>query len=275
MSLHHAVAVGVLAGVALSSFTASAHTVKVCWRDEADGSVTLYAGSYHLVPVPVGGVVIDGATYGFTASSTYLPPDISDCQPVPCNAFVTPLFWQSVNVSDLGPDEHLLSTTESSHSEFPWPGCYPQVVDFVSCTDDDVDGVCDDGDCCAGTYNPDQVDSDGDGTGDACDYCPLDAEDDADYDGLCADVDACPGTTLPDDVPTVRLGTNRFADVDGDGLFDTTPSNGKGPQRVYTIADTGGCSCAQIIDALGLGEGHVKHGCSIGAMDNWVSLVSQ
>jgi hypothetical protein len=41
-----------------------------------------------------------------------------------------------------------------------------------------------------------------------------------------------------------------------------------------TTTDTAGCSCAQIIAALGLGKGHTKHGCSISAMDEWVALVN-
>ncbi len=41
------------------------------------------------------------------------------------------------------------------------------------------------------------------------------------------------------------------------------------------MAQTGGCSCEQIILNLGLGNGHRKHGCSINAMDLWVSIVSQ
>jgi len=40
------------------------------------------------------------------------------------------------------------------------------------------------------------------------------------------------------------------------------------------MGDTAGCSCEQIIDAQGLGNGHTKFGCSIGAMQNWISLVN-
>jgi predicted extracellular nuclease len=96
---------------------------------------------------------------------------------------------------------------------------------------------------------------------------------DEDKDGVSDDLDVCPATSLPEAVPTVSLGTNRFADTDGDGVFNTTPSNGKGPGRSYDIHDTAGCSCEQIIDEQGLGNGHTKFGCSIGAMDNWVKLV--
>ncbi|MGD2114690.1 MAG: hypothetical protein PVG07_06550, partial [Acidobacteriota bacterium] len=74
----------------------------------------------------------------------------------------------------------------------------------------------------------------------------------------------------------VRLGVNHFALVDGDGLFDTTPppGGGKGPQASFTIEDTAGCSCEQIIAAQGLGQGHEKFGCSLSAMRDWVDLVN-
>lgn len=137
--------------------------------------------------------------------------------------------------------------------------------------DADDDGVKDDLDNCSTVPNSDQADADDDGAGDVCDACPYDAEDDADADGLCGDVDECPDTLLPEDVPTVALGVNRWADVDGDGEFETVAPKGTGPGRAYTIADTDGCSCEQIIDALGLGEGHRKFGCSISAMDEWVA----
>ncbi|GMV42537.1 MAG: hypothetical protein AMXMBFR64_42530 [Myxococcales bacterium] len=116
-------------------------------------------------------------------------------------------------------------------------------------------------------------DADGDGLGDACDLCPFDAGNDADGDGLCSDQDLCSGTVLPEvGVPTSgKLGVNHWADVNGDGVFDTTAPKGKGPGRSYTIAQTGGCSCGQIVAATGIGEGHLKHGCSISTMDCWTA----
>ncbi len=69
---------------------------------------------------------------------------------------------------------------------------------------------------------------------------------------------------------------NRFALTDDDGDFDTTspPGGGGGPGLSFTIEDTAGCSCEQIIDAQGLGKGHRKFGCSISAMEDWVALVN-
>ena len=141
--------------------------------------------------------------------------------------------------------------------------------------DTDADGACDDSDNCLSVANPDQADRDADGAGDACDECPYGDDHDPDGDGLCTGRDLCPGTALPERVPTVRLLVNHFADVDGDGVFDTVSPKGKGPQRYYTLEDTYGCSCQQIIEALYLGNGHRKHGCSIGAMDHWVESRGQ
>jgi len=98
---------------------------------------------------------------------------------------------------------------------------------------------------------------------------------DSDGDGVFDDLDRCPGTTIPESAPTVELKPNHFALVDGDQAFDTVSTGkGKGPGRSYTTADTAGCSCEQIVAAQGLGNGHTKYGCSISAMDDWVSLVN-
>jgi predicted extracellular nuclease len=97
---------------------------------------------------------------------------------------------------------------------------------------------------------------------------------DLDEDGVLNGDDFCPGTTIPEAAPTVRLGVNRWALMEGDTDFDTTAPNGKGPNRSYSTTDTAGCSCEQIIGAQGLGNGHIKFGCSIEAMDDWVELVT-
>ncbi len=141
--------------------------------------------------------------------------------------------------------------------------------------DSDLDGVGDVCDNCMTVPNADQKDWDVDGKGDVCDPCPKSAWDDKDGDGLCGDVDRCAKTVLPESVPLLMLGVNRFADVDGDGVFETVPPEGEGPGKVYTLEDTAGCTCEQIIQKLGVGRGHEKFGCSISVMDEWVMLNSQ
>jgi len=98
---------------------------------------------------------------------------------------------------------------------------------------------------------------------------------DDDGDGVpdeCSDL--CLGTVIPESVPTKSLKSNRYALVDGDTTFDTVRPPGGGAGDVFTTLDTAGCSCEQIIDELGLGKGHQKHGCSLGAMRNWVDEVN-
>ncbi len=106
---------------------------------------------------------------------------------------------------------------------------------------------------------PPILDTDGDGVDDPDDFCP-------------------DNTMIPEGVPTSgALNPNHWAlTEDGNGFdFDTvTECKGKGPNRSYTIEDTAGCSCEEIIEIQGLGDGHTKHGCSISAMDDWLDFVN-
>ena len=141
------------------------------------------------------------------------------------------------------------------------------VWDPVAPPDSDGDSVPDGADLCPDTPEGEPVDANG------CSQSQLDD----DGDGVNNDTDLCPDTIIPEEtVPTVRLGVNRRALTDADGTFDTTAprGKGKGPDRSYTIEDTGGCSGEQIIDALNLGKGHTKFGLSISAMDEWVASVN-
>lgn len=98
---------------------------------------------------------------------------------------------------------------------------------------------------------------------------------DSDGDGVTDEADYCPGTVIPEGAPTKELRTNNFALGDDDREFDTLDPNGVGPQASFDIFDTAGCSCEQIVEEAGLGKGHLKFGCSLGEMEDWVDWVSQ
>jgi hypothetical protein len=87
--------------------------------------------------------------------------------------------------------------------------------------DSDGDGVVDELDNCDATPNPDQLDSDGDGIGNACDS-------DDDNDGVADGVDNCPLTSNPDQ-----------ADFDHDGIGDTCDSQ-TGPPSEKEQCKNGG-----------------------------------
>jgi hypothetical protein len=101
-------------------------------------------------------------------------------------------------------------------------------------------------------------------------------EDDIDGDGVCDDLDACAGTVIPEQtVPARELRVNHWALIDDDGVFDTVaPPNNSPEPPTFTIHDTAGCSCEQILAALGLGAGHDYYGCGLEVMEEWVALMT-
>jgi hypothetical protein len=98
---------------------------------------------------------------------------------------------------------------------------------------------------------------------------------DGDADGVSDDVDLCLGTAIPELVPQQgNLGNNRWALTDEEDplVFDQGPPQ-SGSNFNFTTGDTGGCSCEQIIEELGLGKGHAKKGCSTGSILDWIDTV--
>ena len=96
--------------------------------------------------------------------------------------------------------------------------------------DDDGDGICQGVDNCPATVNHDQTDTDGDGIGDACDACDLDADNDVDGDGVCGDVDNCVDVANGDQA-------NADGDAEGDACDTCTDSDLDG------FGDPGSTSC--------------------------------
>ena len=105
--------------------------------------------------------------------------------------------------------------------------------DPVVCYDFDGDGLgfpaappWDDSVCpsdnCADWYNPEQEDADGDGYGDACDFCVGAGAYDSDDDGVCNDADPCPYTGLQDPRDSDGDGTpDACDDCVGQGTYDS------------------------------------------------------
>lgn len=99
---------------------------------------------------------------------------------------------------------------------------------------------------------------------------------DSDGDGVCNPVDICPGTIA--DIPDVSLGVNRHIWEGGD-YFTTLVPGAKGAkievQSPFSITDTYGCSCEQILDEIKDASGaqmvgHWKYGCSKSVMEEWI-----
>ncbi|MGS2719726.1 endonuclease/exonuclease/phosphatase family protein [Paraglaciecola aestuariivivens] len=93
---------------------------------------------------------------------------------------------------------------------------------------------------------------------------------DSDNDSVVDGVDMCANTNIPETAPSKGLNPNHFALLDGDIWFDT---KGKAKDS-FSLQDTKGCSCEQIVEQQGLGKGHLKHGCSTGVMKVWTEQVA-
>lgn len=105
------------------------------------------------------------------------------------------------------------------------------------------------------------TDTDLDGEVDVCDA-------DDDNDSVLDEADACPATMMSADTPS-QPKKNRYFVNDAGQFVD-----GEGNASGYTIADTAGCSSKQIIEAAGLGNGHIKHGLSRSELEAWIASQS-
>jgi hypothetical protein len=101
--------------------------------------------------------------------------------------------------------------------------------------------------------------------------CRAHASADTDGDGILDSADLCPDTVA--DETTKKFGNNRWI---WDGTDWITESNQvPDPDAAFTMEETLGCSCDQVLDELsdrtGLDlDGHYKMGCSSGLLDQWI-----
>jgi len=116
--------------------------------------------------------------------------------------------WEAVGSSGGIIDAHGLyrsGSIEGTDKVTVTDACNGDILDtatVIVSLDTDGDGIPDDEDNCPDIANPDQVDSDSDGTGDMCDICPNDSENDVDGDNICSDVDYCPQSNIE---PTIII----------------------------------------------------------------------
>ncbi len=160
----------------------------------------------------------------------------------------------------------------------------PTIQMKENCVDSDGDGfsnpgyandICPLEDNCPYVYNPDQIDSDGDGVGDSCDMCAdFDDNIDSDLDGMPDLCDVCPGYDdfldadedgTPDgcdNCPDVANGTQDDSDGDGVGdLCDICPGYHDGVDDDNDGVPDGCDICEGYDDAVDTDEDGVPDGC--------------
>jgi hypothetical protein len=92
---------------------------------------------------------------------------------------------------------------------------------------------------------------------------------DADHDGVsdCNGNDKCLGSIADN----IILDPNQYAQNNIlTSAFESGPRNDQ--SIVYNMQNTKGCTCKQIVDALGLGIGQIKKGCAPGVMQQWAGI---
>ena len=89
---------------------------------------------------------------------------------------------------------------------------------------------------------------------------------DADKDGVDDASDVCADTVLPD-MPSGNLKPNHYA-ATVDGFVD------RDGEVAYSLLEAGGCSGSQIVESVGLGAGHLKHGLSRGELESWIASLT-
>lgn len=171
---------GVVVWTMLAPTDASAHTVQICWKDVGPVT-TFYAGTYHSPsegPSPIGGIIIDGFEYPFSGwiYPSALPAGVQCAGPLTGFYFPPPsvVHYQTFT-SAFSAGAHTVSFTATNVVQSPW-GTFPLLTfGGGACADADFDGLCNDVDACPLDFSND---GDHDGFCANVDNCPLDANPD-------------------------------------------------------------------------------------------------
>jgi hypothetical protein len=133
-------------------------------------------------------------------------------------------------------------------------------------TDDDDDGQSDIDETACGSdpLNAGSTSSDVDNDG-----IPDCVDSDDDDDGVDDGDDVCPNTSEEAPTSSNGLNRNRWALLIGNDFTQAPPQEGS--VFNFTTTDTRGCSCSEIVEAAGLGNNHLRRGCSTSAMLNWIN----
>jgi hypothetical protein len=216
--------------VAVSCPPLSAATLNVDFED--NGPADHGAGfQFNLGPLPAGATLSFRIYYGAAPSEAQALEDLGDIQ-----AEVYSLGQQKFSY-DLGlPFTFMFA--------FVGIGGEPLIK-----PDADGDGVPDDTDNCVSVINPDQLDSDGDGIGNAC-------ESDTDLDGVPDDTDNCVSVINPDQLDSDGdgIGNACETDTDGDGVVDDTDNcvSISNPDQLDSDGDGIGNACELDFDGDGV-----------------------
>lgn len=207
----------------LNPGTVSAHTTQIGWVVETNCDVTFYARQYH-GSVVQGGVIVDGTTYSFTATTNSPPTFDGSVQPL--NNAIGSNFQIAV-VSGLVTGTHALTTTAMGGNvragvvETPLGPPMNAFIDLDNCgvSDSADDGVLNDDDDCSDTGAGALVDPNG---------CS-DARVDGDGDGVCdpgAPSGGPSGCTGSDDFPNSNTDSTVVIDGCDSGVENKFVSNG-------------------------------------------------
>lgn len=191
-------------------------TLVIAFVGASIATATDYSGSgnhYATVSVPLtAGTVVNGTSTCTPTSGVAYATDLSIYSPT-----YSQYFYYSCNNTFSFTATETGSYTFNYHLDTSGGNNFNYTLSInAGAPDDDSDGIPNSSDNCLSVSNATQLDTDGDGKGDACDAFPLDAQNDADGDTVSGHIDNCPTTANADQ-------TNTDNDSQGDAC-DSTPN---------------------------------------------------